>query len=396
MKILKQFQRPRRIKVLILAKHVDGGTGTFVGQTMRLEKTEIQTLVLEKPQHRNIASASQIKYFSNNRLLPYYYVFTPSAILHLVRELVWLIKEIDRFQPNIVLAIDNHCNLLVCLCKVLFLKYRSIKLILTIHNNISAVTFAKLPWWGRYIFQSVSRWLFVQASEIVCVSRGVARDAKRFFSLPRLPKVIYYGVDVQKIQQLSRQPIDRKDVAIFKTKTTKILSIGRFAPQKDFLTLIEAFSMFCKKRQDADLFLIGDGQDKEKLVECVKKHSIEKNVHFLGWKQNVYPYMKAADVFVLSSHYEGFPYVLLEAAALGKPIVATDTPFGPRELLGNNHHSYIVPMKSPRGLSQSLFTLMDKKKYAHYQFQIEERVGEFSEERMLRRYQTLIKSINRK
>lgn len=389
MKILKQFQRPERIKVLILAKHVDGGTGTFVGQIMRLEKTEIQTLVLEKPQHRNIASVFQIKYFSNNRLLPYYYVFTPSAILHLVRELIWLTKEIDRFQPNIILAIDNHCNLLVCLCKVLFRKYKKIKLILTIHNNISAVTFAKLPRWSRYIFQAVSRGLFVQASEIVCVSRGVARDAKRFFSLPRLPKVIYYGVDVQKIQQLSRQPIDRKDEAIFKTKTTKIISIGRFAPQKDFLTLIEAFSMFCKKRQDADLFLIGDGQDKEKLVECVKRHSVEKHVHFLGWKQNVYPYMKAADVFVLSSHYEGFPFVLLEAAALGKPIVATDTPYGPKELLGNNRYGLVVPMKTPHQQAEALLLLINRKTYTHYQAQIIKRARGFSEKSMIKRYQAL-------
>lgn len=393
MKILKQFQRSERTKVLILAKHVDGGTGTFVGQIVRLDKTEIQTLVLEKPQHRNIALAPQIKYFTNNRLLPYYYVFTPSAILRLVRELIWLTKEIDGFQPNIILAIDNHCNLLVCLCKVLFLKYRPIKLILTIHNNISAVTFAKLPRWGRYIFQSVSRRLFVQASEIVCVSRGVALDAKRFFSLSRPPKVIYYGVDVQNIQQLSRRPIDRKDAAIFKTKTTKILSIGRFAPQKDFLTLIEAFSMFCKKRQDADLFLIGDGQDKEKLVECVKNHSIEKRIHFLGWKQNVYPYMKAADVFVLSSHYEGFPYVLLEAAALGKPIVATDTPYGPRELLGDNAHGLIVQENNPQAMSLAFSSFNNKKTYIYYQSQGKEQIRNYSERKMLNSYELLLNAL---
>lgn len=382
-----------KIKLLVLAKHVDGGTGTFVEQIMRLEQMEIQTLVLEKPQHRNIASGSRIKYFSHTRLLPYYYVFSPFAIVHLLQELIWLHRTVDDFKPRVILAIDNHCNVLACACKALFRKYRKIRLILTIHNNISAVTFAKLPRWSRYIFQKISRRLFVQANEFVCVSRGVARDVKQFFSLTRLPKVIHYGVDIKKIQQLSRQSIDQKDMYAFRAKITKILSIGRFAPQKDFESLIEAFALFHNIDSNTNLIIIGDGPDKEKLYQAVLRHGVEKHVYFLGWKQNVYPYIRAADIFALSSNYEGFPFVLLEAAALSRPIVATDTPYGPREFLGNNKYGLVVSTKQPQALARAFFPLMNNKTYAHYQSQIYKRVSEFSEESMLKRYELLINSL---
>lgn len=391
--------RPKEIKVCVFAKHVDGGTGTFIEQLSWLKqgsdgKFKMKIIALERPQYRIFQSRTfQIDYFSEKKLLPYQYLFTPSACLHLFREIIWLRREIIIFQPTIILSIDNHCNMLVCLEKILFQRMSKIKLILTIHNNVSAVVFAKLPRWGRYLFRRVCHQLLVKADEIVCVSQGVARDTKNFFSLTRTPQVIHIGVDVQKIQKLARSPIDAGDARIFRSKTKKILAIGRFTPQKDFATLIETFTLFYKKKSNIDLVIIGDGPDKDMLVERVKNNDIERHVHFLGWKQNVYPYIKATDIFVLSSNYEGFPFVLLEAAVLNKPIVATDTPFGPRELLGNNKYGLVVPIKQPQALSSALVSLMNKKTYTHYQLQARKRVSEFSERSMIKRYQLLIKTL---
>lgn len=399
MKTLNEFSQNKQIKVLVFAKHVDGGTGTFVEQLLTLREAKgrkivTQAIVLEKPKFRTPSQAnSSISYFSNQQLLPYSYILTPAAITNFYRELIWLQKNISKFQPDVVLSIDNHCNVLTCFCKMLFHASNTFHIILTIHNNISAVIFAKLPVRGRKIFQQICRYIFKRADAIVCVSRGVAGDAKKFFSLEQTPHVIHIGVNIQNIQRLARRAIPRELADLFRSEKIKIISIGRFAPQKDFKTLLYAFAAFHKKRNNAELIIIGDGLEKEQLVSVVRKLKIINNVHFIGWQQNVYPYIRASDVFVLSSHYEGFPYVLLEAGALGKPIIATDTPYGPRELLGDNAYGLVVPMKNPRTLANALESLMDKNTYAHYQPQIMKRVSAFSEATMIKRYQSLIEAL---
>jgi len=388
-----------KTRVLVFAKHADGGTGAFIEQLMRLAHVSggqmmTKMIVLEKPQFRIIQSFNApIRYFSDKQLLPYVYILTPAAIVNIIREMFWLKNTIDIFHPNIILSVDNHCNVLVCLYKCIFFKFHNPRTILTIHNNISAVVFTKLPYQARMLFQATCRFLFSRADAIVCVSRGVAMDVKRFFSLQQLPLVIPVSVNTQRIRKLASSPFNAGDRFIFQAGITTILSIGRFAPQKDFITLIEAFALLHATKPNTHLCIIGDGPDKEKIVDCIKHYNLEKSVYLLGWKQNVYPYIKASDIFVLSSNYEGFPYVLLEAAALGKPIVATDTPYGPREFLGDNVYGRIVPMMQPEALSRALQAVMNKKTYVFYQSQIQARVVKFSEDEMLRRYVSLIENL---
>jgi len=380
-------------KILVFAKHLDGGTGMFVKQLISLgqtseKETMVVVLALEKPQFRAfMPSFAAVSYFSNNPLLPYSYILTPTAVINTFHELVWLKSNVSRYQPDIIISVDNHCNVLACLCRLLF--YRT-RLILTIHNNISAVTFAKLPSFGRTLFKHVSRFLFRQAYETVCVSQGVALDAKQFFSLPTLPKVIHVGVNIQAIQRLADKKIPQQFKEICSPDKIKIITVGRFAPQKDFKTLIEAFALFHKSVKSSLLVIIGDGQDKKKIIKDITAHKLDKYTYLLGWKQNVYPYLRAADVFVLSSNYEGFPYVLLEAAALGKPVVATDAPFGPRELLGDNMCGLVVPMKNSEAMARALQLLSHRRARSHYQIKIIRRVKMFTEAIMLQRYQSLI------
>jgi len=382
-------------KVLVLVKQVDGGTGTFVEQLMRLEHISTQPLsvrvvALEKPQFRSNGGISYITYFKNIHQLVRGYPLTLQTVRTVACEMVWLRRQVAINQPDIILSVDTHCNMLACFYKTFLSKNRSLQVILTVHNNISAVVFTKLPYQARMLFQATCRFLFSRADAIVCVSRGVAMDVKRFFSLQQLPLVIPVSVNTQRIRKLASSPFNAGDRFIFQAGITTILSIGRFAPQKDFITLIEAFALLHATKPNTHLCIIGDGPDKEKIVDCIKHYNLEKSVYLLGWKQNVYPYIKASDIFVLSSNYEGFPYVLLEAAALGKPIVATDTPYGPREFLGDNVYGRIVPMKSPGALYHALRLLLEGKVYAKYQRQIQMRIHQYSETGMMRRYLSLV------
>ena len=387
----------KTIHLLIFAKHIDGGTGTFVLQLTKLVssskgKIKISILALEKPQFRTIKMKGvTIRYFSTKSMLPYYYVLNPKALIHIFKELLWLKIEVKKTNPDVILAVDNHCNVLVCFLKLLMPKLTNVKLILTIHNNISAVTFSKLSLVSRAMFKVTCRFLFRQATKIVAVSNGVANDVQSFFELKNKPDVIYYGVNYSNIQKLAREPLEPKDGRIFKSKRLKVLSIGRFAQQKNFTTLIEAFADQRLKHINARLFLIGDGPDKTKLVTTVKKFDLENRVHFLGWKQNVYPYIKAADVFVLSSHYEGFPFVLLEALALKRPVVSTDSPYGPSELLENGKYGTLIPVGDSQSLANLLSNLFSNLLlYKHWEHLSKLRGEKFSEKLMLSKYFHLI------
>ncbi len=386
------------MKLLIFAKHVDGGTGSFVEQLQKLTKhlpsPTIKTIILEAPQYRSMdMNNNPVSYFSNSQVLPYYYRFSISGLLNIVRELKFLYNECSTFDPDLIISIDNHCNVLVCTAKKLRLIQQKTRLLLTVHNNISAVTFAKLSTISRIIFKSICHVLFLKADEIVCVSNGVALDVQAFFSLQRRPIVIYYGVHSQTIQRLAALPIEKKDMRTMKLSKGKILSIGRFAPQKDFKTLIEAFSLFAKQDKKTDLYIIGDGPDRASIVTQIHQHNLDNRVHLLGWKQNVYPYIKAADVFVLSSNYEGFPYVLLEAAALGKPIIATDTPYGPNELLENNQLGMLVPTHNTQSLSRAFTQMTSASLRISFRNNFSKRKHSFTEHAMLCSYTSLILQI---
>lgn len=120
-----------------------------------------------------------------------------------------------------------------------------------------------------------------------------------------------------------------------------IVAIGRLARQKSFDTLIKAFSLV-SKHLPTRLLLIGDGKEKANLQGLCKDLGVERKVDFLGYQKNPYPYLRLANLFVLSSAWEGSPNVLIEALSLGVPVVATDCPSGPREILENGRYGPLV------------------------------------------------------
>ncbi len=103
----------------------------------------------------------------------------------------------------------------------------------------------------------------------------------------------------------------------------KILHIGRFSLQKNHTALIEAFDLFHSKYPDSELWLVGDGEEREKAVGMTEEKGLSEHVKFLGKQSNVYTFLHDADIFTLPSNYEGIPMTLIEAMGTGLPIAAT-------------------------------------------------------------------------
>lgn len=147
-------------------------------------------------------------------------------------------------------------------------------------------------------------------------------------------KCIYNFLNIDKIFELSKESIEKEYSHLFTGRT--IINVGRLNYQKGHWHLIKALKVLTLKIPDIKLVIIGDGELKQRILELVKNLNLENNVFLLGFRPNPFKYIAKSDCFVLSSLYEGFPNVLVEALACSSCIVSSDCKSGPRELLAPN------------------------------------------------------------
>ena len=135
------------------------------------------------------------------------------------------------------------------------------------------------------------------------------------------------------------------------------LAVGRFEPQKDYSTMISAFSKLHTVHPTAELIIAGQGPLQTNIQQLVIQHNLASSVRFIGLRKDIVTLMNGADAFVLSSAWEGLPMVLLEAASVGLPIVATDVG-GNQEVVYNNINGYLSPPQDPSALAEKMHCLM--------------------------------------
>jgi glycosyltransferase involved in cell wall biosynthesis len=203
--------------------------------------------------------------------------------------------------------------------------------------------------------------LYPWSNQIIGVSQGVAQDLAQITGIsPKKIEVIYNPVLNLDIFEKAKNPVDHP--FFLPGKPPVILGVGRLDPQKDFSNLINAFAIV-QKVTPARLVILGSGLLKRSLQALVKDLNLEDKVTFLGFVTNPYPYMINSSVFVLSSIWEGLPTVLIEALALKTPIVSTNCPSGPAEILRQGKYGHLVEPKNSKALANSILKVLsgDKK-----------------------------------
>ncbi len=161
--------------------------------------------------------------------------------------------------------------------------------------------------------------------------------------------VVYNPMDYEEAQKRAVEDLSMEDAKIFGDGPV-FVNIGRLHPQKGQDVLIRAFSLVVKETPQAKLVFIGEGESKERLMALSSSLGLPSKVLFLGRRKNVFPFLRKASVFVLSSNWEGMPNVLLEAMAIGTPIVATDCPTGVREVVAQSSDDANFPVITERGI----------------------------------------------
>lgn len=185
------------------------------------------------------------------------------------------------------------------------------------------------------IYDCLIKCLYNKADVIIPVSKVIGKDLICKYGIDKDKiHVIYNGIDLQKIEKEFSEDISASELRLFKGKT--IINVGAVSFPKGQWHLIRIMPKLRLLIPNVNLVILGDGAYMDTLVALCKKLNITDCVTFLGRVQNPYKYLKRADVFALSSLYEGFPNVLLEALCAGVPIVSVDCASGPKEILMKN------------------------------------------------------------
>lgn len=171
--------------------------------------------------------------------------------------------------------------------------------------------------------------------KIICICEEMKEDLiKLEASLEKKVHFLYNPVDFEKIKRRAEEPFEGIDKTL--SEDRYLLTIARFdCVPKDFETLFKAFDLAKEKGYDGKLYVIGDGEDRDKVVSYKEKSIYKDEILLLGRKENPYNWLKYADKFILSSRYEGFPTVLIEALTLNKNIISSNCKTGPKEILLN-------------------------------------------------------------
>jgi glycosyltransferase involved in cell wall biosynthesis len=193
---------------------------------------------------------------------------------------------------------------------------------------------------------------------LIAISQGVAEDAASLIGVPREAiRVISNPVVTGRIAELAQAPVAHRWLA--EGGSPVILGAGRLEPQKDFPTLIRAFAE-ARGARPLRLVILGEGAQRASLLDLAAALGVAGDVDLPGFVDNPYAYMARAAVFVLSSAWEGFGNVLAEALAVGIPVVATDCPSGPSEILEGGRWGRLVRVGDAAGLARAVLeTLAD-------------------------------------
>jgi glycosyltransferase involved in cell wall biosynthesis len=257
-------------------------------------------------------------------------------------------KIIDELNPDVILSAYPDTNAAAIIStalskvnpKVLVTEHASI---VEHFKNRSALT--------RFKIKFIIKNLYPYADKVVAVSEGVMNDLLPLVNV--MDKCCYIH---NPVRFESKQPILRKDI-INNTTKINIIAVGRVTPQKDYTTLIKAVNILLNDGIDIQLNIVGgvhDQKEMDNLKGLVSSLDIGKNIFFLGFRCDIDCLYQSSDLFVLSSAWEGFGNVIVEAMSFGLPIISTNCRSGPSEILEYGKYGRLVEVGDYEGLAENI------------------------------------------
>ena len=258
-----------------------------------------------------------------------------------------LLRYLKRERPDVLLANNPYPGVAALVAKALFV--RDLRLVFRYAN-----TFSRQP--PSHDSMLLPHFLPF-ADAIATISRGATDDFKR--SLPGVSHRVRYVPNAAVPSDVAEQAARPVAHPWFDEPAAPVvLSVGRLHPQKDQATLLRAFARVARSRP-ARLVVLGEGPERARLAALSRELNVSQQIQFPGDIRPAFPWMARASVFVLSSAWEGLAMVLLEAMACGTPVVATDCPHGPGEILEGGKWGRLAPPGDWRALADAILATLD-------------------------------------
>ena len=293
------------------------------------------------------------------------------------RTLPKLISYLRENKPLVMLSFMEIDNILSIIARIF--SFINVKLIINIHALLSLEKRHSNNL-NYKMSITLARYLYPFAHGIIGVSQGVVEDLVTRFGISRYRcKTIYNPIG--SIHEKSYHINSLLSVGKHSLRPL-ILSVGTLKKSKDFQTLIRGFNLVRSVR-DCHLVILGEGDERTNLEELIRELHLQNDVLLPGSVDDSFPYMERANVFVLSSIWESFGLVLVEAMAAGTPVVSTDCPTGPSEILNDGLYGELVPVGNPKRLAKAIIKTFD---YPIDSKILEKRANDFSAEKIIPQY----------
>jgi len=281
-----------------------------------------------------------------------------------------VVKYLRHTRPETLIGSMEHVVIISVLAK--WLSWSRVRIISRVANTLS-VSLQGTKWYRKALRKYGAFVFYRLVDRVVCNSQGSADDLARTLWLARERiRVIYNPTVTPALLEKAKEVPDHPWLNTDDQKV--ILGVGRLHPQKDFATLIRALAVLKHSfntthspnkhsnirknigisKFDLKLIILGEGEERARLEGLIKELNLEGEVDLPGFADNPYAFMAHCDVYVLSSRWEGLPNTLIEALAVGTPVVATDCPSGPGEILEGGNYGRLVPVSDPPALAEAI------------------------------------------
>ncbi|MFL5869336.1 MAG: glycosyltransferase [Thermoleophilaceae bacterium] len=332
-----------RITVMIYSLQGGGAERMAVGLADALAETELVDLVVARAEGAFLAEVPP-----GVRLVD---LRAGSAGAWLRR----LVGYLRTTRPRALLAVMDTAGAIAVAARAI--ARSKVRIVVSSHNTFSLHAAHAPRWKERHLLPRAVSWLYPRADGIVALSEGVAQDLAKVARLPRSRiTVIANPVVSDELVASAGAPVEHPWFG--DGEPPVLLAAGRLTEQKDYPTLLRAFSAARQKRR-LRLVILGEGEARPALTRLAGELGVDADVDMAGFVMNPYAYMARASAFVLSSAWEGFGNVLVEALACGTPVVSTDCPSGPSEILDSGRYGRLVPVGDHRALASAILATLD-------------------------------------
>lgn len=306
------------------------------------------------------------------------------SFLKLVLKIAEIVKK---EKPNVVIGFLEYTNLVCLLARKLVFQNQT-KWVISERNLLSATLYSQ----RMYFLKVKLHKLLDRSADLVIVNSESSKEEliQNFGVKDKKIKVVPNPVEIEKIQ-LHCKKIPSHEW--YSENIPILISVGRLSKSKGYPYLLTAFSEVLKEIE-CRLIILGEGEMRDELEILINRLGIKKNVNLLGFISNPYPYIAHSDIFVLPSLWEGLPNALLEAMALGKPVIATNCSKAVEEIIKNGENGFLIPVRDVLALKKAICRLLKNKSLqVKLSEENKDRIQKFDVSHIVQEYENVLSNV---